>query len=168
MIIVSTIALVFSVISIIISLIIGHNQIETNKNSLKPMCHILCRDYVDDISVNLHNYGVGPMVIENITIVKKDEISETTYTKLYVALEKTNTYLKSHRMAYADFSGDIIGRPIPANSNIFLVRISPKNDEIRKIVRKELSSLTIKVCYSDVFGTKREEIKDLMWFARTI
>lgn len=63
------IALIVSICSIILGVIALAIQRDHNRKSVKPICSILRSDYEDRISVRIKNAGVGPLIVEKISVI---------------------------------------------------------------------------------------------------
>src|SRR5579862_5663252 len=61
-------ALFVSLLSIILTCLSLWMQRTHNRKTVLPIGHIVVGDYEDDIFVRLRNDGVGPLILENVTV----------------------------------------------------------------------------------------------------
>lgn len=62
-----------ALLALIVALWTGRAQRKHNRASVMPLPYISCGDYENRISVNIHNNGVGPMVISRFVAAKGGE-----------------------------------------------------------------------------------------------
>lgn len=153
--IISVGALIISDISMIFSVIFSYLQMKHNKNSVRPISAIKICDYEDCISVSIDNVGTGPLLINRLRIQKENLES----SNLISLMPKIN-------QLWTTFSNTIDGKTIPVGGKISLIELNPDNEEIKRLVRRELSKITIYLEYTDIYNTKFNDKQELNFFGR--
>lgn len=149
-------AFVLSIISIIISIVFQMKQEKHNKNTLKPISSIKFNDYENQIMVKIENVGTGPLIIK--TLVFKREPNE--YKDALIS------FMPNIPQPWSTFTNTVNGWTIPAGGNLILLKLNPKDDEIRNLVRKSLSNIVLQLDYTDVYHTKFKDERSLAFFGR--
>jgi hypothetical protein len=161
-------ALVVSTISIILAIFNMTTQRTHNRKSLMPIGHVRLGDFDNRIFVELHNDGIGPMLIEHMVVSKNRGWSkkQASFTGLVPALPPG--------IHWSTFVTDVSGRALSAGKNIVILMLEgDSTDEgflaARQSVRQALADLRIVVRYRDIYGHKMPPAKrDLNWFAGNI
>jgi hypothetical protein len=161
-------AVLISVFSLIVTVSSIYFQNRHNRISVMPIGFISISDYEDFSKVQLCNYGVGPMMIKRLTVMKIGSIEV-----LESALINCVTDLPDHYV-WRDFVENIDGRVVPANGQIVLLHYQVTesdlvSEKIRDQIRKDLAELSITVEYTDVYGRKMvNAYRSLKWFGRNL
>ena len=67
---------------------------------------------------------------------------------------------------WSTFTGNVDGTTIPVGGQLILLRLYPESDEIKTLVRKELSTMTVYLEYTDIYNTKFQDKRLLDFFGR--
>lgn len=131
-----------------------------NVKSVKPLCQIDLGDYKDKIYVYIKNCGVGPMIIDKITFTKAGQ----HFSAISDCLE-----LDPKTYEHVEISDANIKAVTP---NSFLVvfekNIENLTDEDVNQTKKQLTHISVKVNYRDIYDNKFIFEKNLKWFTRYI
>src|ERR1700683_261875 len=146
-------ALLVSTVSIILAIFNMTTQRTHNRKSLMPIAHVRLGDYENRLFVELHNDGIGPMLIDNIAVSKSRGWSkkQASFMGLVPALPTG--------ILWTNFVTDLSGRALPAGEDFTsMLGEGDSSDQkflaARQIVRQALSDLQIVVKYSDIYGRK--------------
>lgn len=161
-------ALVVSTISILLAIFNMTTQRTHNRKSLMPIAHVRFGDYDNRIFVQLHNDGIGPMLIDNIVVSKNRGWSkkQASFLGLVPALPPG--------ILWSTFVTDLSGRALSAGKDITILLLEgdPSDQKFlaaRQSVRQALSDLQIVVKYRDIYGHKMPVTKrNLDWFASNV
>lgn len=156
----SVFAVIVSIISIIFTVIFSIQQIKHNKNSVRPIAAIQCSDYENLISVSIRNVGTGPLTVDKLTCKYKDNIENSTLIDLLQLL------IPNINQNWDDYVENIDGWTIPVCDKITLIRITPRNDDVKTKLRKILKDVTIYIDYHDIYETKFQNERKLDFFGR--
>jgi len=156
---------VVSTISIILAIFNMTTQRTHNRKSLMPIAHVRLGDYENRLFVELHNDGIGPMLIDTIAVSKSRGWSKkhASFLGLVPALPPG--------ILWSTFVTDLSGRALSAGKDIVILLLEddPSNQNFlaaRQSVRQALSDLQIVVKYRDIYGRKMPPTKrHLDWFA---
>lgn len=148
-------AIFVSIVSIVITVIFSVFQHKHNKNSVKPISSIRVSDYEDLLSVKIENVGTGPLIIDEL-LCKNDHCESSNLISMMPSIEQS----------WTTFLADVNGWTIPVSGKITLISISPKTDNTRTLVRKELSKITVYIEYRDIYNTKFHDERTLNFFGR--
>lgn len=151
----SFLAVIVSVISVCFTYKSNKNQIEHNKNSVKPLSSIKVSDYEDRIAVSIFNHGTGPLLVIKM-IAKNNSIESNKLIDLMPYISQN----------WTTFSGEIDGIKIPVGGGVTLIELNPSTDDVKKIVREHLKDITICLEYKDIYGTEFKDQKKLDFFGR--
>ncbi len=151
----SFLAVIVSVISVCFTYKSNKNQIEHNKNSVKPLSSIKVSDYEDRIAVSIFNHGTGPLLVIKM-IAKNNSIESNKLIDLMPYISQN----------WTTFSGEIDGIKIPVGGGVTLIELNPSTDDVKKIVREHLKDITIYLEYKDIYGTEFKDQKKLDFFGR--
>jgi hypothetical protein len=161
-------ALIVSTISILLALFNMTTQRTHNRKSLMPIAHVRLGDYESRIFVQLHNDGIGPMLIDTIVVSKSRGRSkkQTSFMGFVPALPPG--------ILWTNFVTHLSGRALPAGKDITILLLEgdPSDQKFlaaRQSVRQALSDLQIVVKYRDIYGRKMPPAKrKLDWFASNV
>jgi hypothetical protein len=161
-------ALVVSTISIFLAIFNMTTQRTHNRKSLMPIAHVRLGDYENRLFVELHNDGIGPMLIDTIAVSKSRGWSKkhASFSGLVPALPPG--------ILWSTFVTDLSGRALSAGKDIVILLLEGDASDqnflaARQSVRKALADLQIVVKYRDIYGQKMPPAKrNLDWFASNI
>ena len=146
---------IISVISVCFTYKSNKNQMEHNKNSVKPISSIKVNDYEDKLAVKIYNYGTGPLIIKKM-VAKNDEMQS----------DKLLDFMPEINQHWSTFVGTIDGSKIPVNGCITLIELNPENEETKMAIRKYLKDITIYLEYTDIYSTSFTDQRKLDFFGR--
>jgi hypothetical protein len=146
-----------SIISMFFTVMFSKQQIRHNKNSVRPICTIKFKDYEQDIAVSIANVGTGPLTIKEIVCDDKDRKAPT----LLALMPRIDQY-------WATYTEDMTGWTIPVGGESVLIGLKPESDAVKTQVRYTLAKISIRVVYSDIYGTEFEERRNLDFFGRLL
>ena len=148
-------AVIISVISVCFTYKSNKNQMEHNRNSVKPISSIKVLDYENKIAVKIFNYGTGPLIIKDMIVKNETEESD----RLLALMPNIN-------QSWTTFTGSVNGSKIPVDGCITLIELNPKNEETKTSVRMALKDITIYLEYTDIYSTTFTDSKKLDFFGR--
>lgn len=151
----SVFAVVISVVSMIFTIIFSFFQIKHNKNSVRPISAIKVNDYENHISVRIDNVGTGPLLIKRL-VLKNDVQESSTLISMMPEIDQL----------WTTFTEAIDGWTIPVGGKIILLELHPQSDNVKNLIRRELSQITIFLEYTDVYATKFYDKRALDFFGR--
>lgn len=157
MVITSVCAIIISIISMTFTVIFSILQVKHNKNSVRPISAIKFNDYENNIEVKIGNVGTGPLIIRRL--VFRNSVSESS--ALISMMPNIN-------QLWDTFTETADGWTIPAGGQLIILKICPKTDEVRKLIRKELSAITAFIEYTDIYNTKFYDERSLAFFGRLL
>lgn len=67
---------------------------------------------------------------------------------------------------WTTFTESVDGRTIPVGSHLILLQLHPENEEIKSLIRKELSKITVTLEYADIYNTHFQDKRSLDFFGR--
>jgi hypothetical protein len=152
-------AVFVSSISVIIAVKKKKKQVEYNKKSIKPICSIYLTDNDNFISVNIENNGLGPAKIKDFTCTCDDGSKAET---LYDLLPEELKHEVFHEIVRR--KPDIL--VISANEKLYLICITPKNDETRQKFRNFLKNVTLYITYTDLYEEEYNFKRKLDFFGK--
>lgn len=152
----SVFAVFISIISIIFTVIFSIQQIKHNKNSVKPISAIKLSDYEDILAVKLENVGTGPLTIKKL-VFKNESHESSTLISMMPPINQL----------WATFSESVDGWTIPVGGQITFLKLHPRNEETKSLIRKSLSQITITLEYTDIYNTKFQDNRSLDFFGRS-
>ncbi|WP_338875019.1 hypothetical protein WBJ53_05320 [Spirosoma sp. SC4-14] len=130
-----------------------------NEKSLKPLGQIDFRDRQDQLYIRVSNNGVGPMILDRLWFIKDG--------KRYATIEEC---LHLDRRSYSRLDGhESVRKVILPNSSltIFEASLAPQENETAlNHVRDQLSPITLKVEFHDIYDNKMSIERDFQWFNR--
>jgi hypothetical protein len=163
--IIAGIAVGISFLSTLLALLAVYLQREHNRVSVKPLPDLIFGDYENEILVEIHNHGLGPMIMVRVEILNNDTVLADNLIDLMPDLPKG--------MNWDDFVKNLKDRILAPGEEKTLVELtgSEKNKtfiSFRDKVRKTLAPLTVKVYYKGIYDKKvRIFEKSLDWFGRS-
>ncbi|MVM32449.1 hypothetical protein GO755_20560 [Spirosoma sp. HMF4905] len=128
-----------------------------NEKSLKPLGQIDLEDRQGHIYVRVTNNGLGPMIVDRL-IFQKDG-------KSYTAIEGC---LELDSRSYTRISvNESVRKVILPNGHlvIFDTRLEASEGDAQR-VRQQLSLITLKVEFHDIYDNKMTIERNFQWFAR--
>jgi hypothetical protein len=133
-----------------------------NRKSLLPIGYFSIGDYEERIFVRLHNDGVGPLIIDKISVSSietKEEIGAAVID------------LMPDGIIWETFVKDIRSRALRPGKEISLISLlgdanDPNFKLCRDQVRIALGKILVKVEFHSVYDEKFSSERSLVWFAR--
>ena len=129
-----------------------------NEKSLKPLGQISLDDRSHTISVRLYNNGLGPLIVDRLTFIRGDNV----YSSLKDCLDLDP---KSYDHVSMD---DLPKRVILANSCLTIFEKGLENDTEAERIRKQLTTITLKVEGRDIYDNKITIERNFKWFSRYV
>jgi len=160
-------ALFVSLLSIFLTSLNLWMQRTHNRKTVLPIGHITVGDYEDDIFVRLRNDGVGPLIVDELSVFKTDDKANSKNAIIDFMPDLPGDLL------WTTFVRDIKGRALLPQGHISLIefkRQPPNKDfeSMKEIVRRELSTLCVAVMCRNIYDDKMPLIvRRLDWFGRT-
>lgn len=151
----SIFAVIISIISMIFTVVFSFQQLKHNKNSVKPISAIKFSDYEDELAVKLENVGTGPLTIKKL-VFKNESQESSNLISMMPPIDQL----------WATFTESVDGWTIPVGGQLIFLKLHPESDEIKSLVRKELSKITIYLEYMDIYNTKFQDRRSLDFFCR--
>lgn len=151
----SVCAVLISIISIILTIIFSKLQIKHNVNSVRPISAIKFNDYEDEIAVKIQNVGTGPLLIKKLIFKNSFEESSTLIEMMPNINQPWSTYTEC-----------VDGWTIPVGGQLIILRLYPATNEVKTLVRKKLSPITVYLEYSDIYNNKFYDERSLNFFSR--
>lgn len=148
-------AVVISIISMIFTVIFSMQQLKHNKNSVRPISAIKINDYENRISVKLENVGTGPLTIKKLRFKNHLQESSTLISMMPDIGQLWNTFTES-----------VDGWTIPVGRQIIFLELCPESDDIKTLIRNELSKITVFLEYTDIYNTEFQDKRSLDFFGR--
>ena len=127
-----------------------------NRHSVRPIAEIHTCDYEDDVSVSLRNVGTGPLTIKSFVCTNGQIKSESLVKVVNL----------SHDVAYTTFEEELLGRTLPPNESIVLIRLNSNENPRIQQLRKELGNISIQLEYEDIYEKTFAVTKNLTYFKR--
>jgi hypothetical protein len=138
-----------------------------NRNSVLPIPFIDFGDYENKLSVALRNVGVGPLIIEKLTVSNSRTGAEGGSVVEFMP--------DLPDLMWSEFvQDDISGRPIAPGEELLMLELSappgnnPLNSAHKAAVRTSLSELTMTVVVKDIYGKRKKCTRAFDWFARLL
>ena len=130
-----------------------------NIKSLRPLGQIDLRDRENQIYIRVSNNGMGPMIIDRLLFVKEG--------KTYTTIEECLTLA---RQSYSAISVNESVRKVilpHAFLPVFEAHLAEHEEEAAlDLVRDQLSPITLKVYFRDIYDNKMSVERDFRWFLR--
>lgn len=130
-----------------------------NAKSLRPLGQVDLRDRNRQLAVWVANNGMGPMIIDRITFFKEGNSS----TNIEECLQLDARAYR--RIPISELTKKVV---LPnASFEVFAAELEEHEGETEMTnVRKQLSPITVKVEYRDIYGYKFTLKRNLDWFSR--
>ena len=152
-------ALIVSFLTACVIAYTAYIQREHNRLSVRPIASISLANYENRVGVYLKNNGLGPLKVEDFTVISNDG-------------KKTESIIKQmpEGILWTTFSGNIQGYTLDRGKSFDLLELSGDENDPgficdRNKVRKKLSTLKLTVRYSDLYGQEQEPVtRSLTWF----
>ena len=160
-------ALAISFLSIVLTTLNLWMQRTHNRKSVLPIGHIAVGDYEEDVFVRLRNDGIGPMIIEDVTVYRTNKPGDSKNSIIDFMPELPGEY------AWATFLRDIIGRAVSPQDQLTLIELKgePTHEDFeasKNIVRRVLSELSVTVSCKNIYNERMPTIsRRLDWFGRS-
>lgn len=151
----SVCAVLISIISMFFTIIFSLFQIKHNKNSVKPISAIKFGDYENELTIKIENVGTGPLTIKKL-LFKNDSQESSTLISMMPPINQL----------WTTFTESVDGWTIPVGSHLILLQLHPENEEIKSLIRKELSKITVTLEYADIYNTHFQDKRSLNFFGR--
>lgn len=158
-IIVSIMAIISAICTMILSLIFGLSQRRHNRANLRPIVCIKTGNYQNHLFVNLVNMGTGPLYIKSFKCYNGCDVRDSLISMMPNIGRPWDTFW------YDSLDNQVIA----ANDKIRLIELTlDYNDKYtRELIRNALSSVKIEIEYTDAFGTKFDKyVKSLETFTK--
>lgn len=156
-------ALLFSAISVWISVWSARTQRKHNELSVRPLAEVTVADYENSLRVKLRNNGSGPMIVSEVTVTDGSSAKN--------CLIEWMPELPAERL-WTNFTHALRQRTLQAGAEIVLLELTeqegePNFDECRDLIRRHLAPLSVNVEYTDIYGSTMPPCKkSLSWFGR--
>jgi len=153
---ITAIASIFiSITALVATIVFSLLQNIHNRNSVRPLCSIIAKDFKNCLSVRIESNGAGPLTIISFKCSKPLKNSETLIELLPEVGQDYETFVRR-----------LTGRTMSAGAQIKLFEIIPQNDEIRAKLRTALKDIKIHMVYADIYKKKFVCEKYLDFFNR--
>lgn len=155
-------ALIVSGLSVYLTLRSTSLQKQHNELAVRPVYWINLRDYETELSVAIENNGTGPMIFKELKVTRNG-FNETKNNVIDWIKTETD---------WNTFVSIFDGRSLSPNKSLCILRLKgDPNDHgfanVRDLVRKELSELTITFRYTDIYKNEMPTFnRRLDWFSR--
>lgn len=152
-------AIIISVLALLATFYQLYLQRVHNEKSLKPLGQVDLRDRNNQVSVSIANNGMGPMIIDRITFFKEGHC----YTNLEDCLSLAPRSYR--RIPINELAKKVV---LPGMLfEVFAAELAPNEEQIEmENVRQQLSFITLKVAYRDIYNNTFKRERNLDWFAR--
>lgn len=152
-------AITLSVLALLATFYQLYLQRVHNEKSLTPLGQIDLRDRNNQILVSVANNGMGPMIIDRITFFKEGK----SYVNIQDCLNLPSRSYK--RIPVNEFIRKVV---LPnAALDVFATEFEQHEQEAEIAnVRKQLTPITLKVDYHDIYENKFTLERNLEWFSR--
>ena len=150
-------AVIISTLSLVLTIVTSSLQIRHNKNSIKPIADIRVQDYENMIAIRIENVGTGPLVVKKLRFIRDNDNRE--YSSLIEMMPSINE-------PWVTFFEEADGWKIPVDRKIDLIELNPLLEKTKESVRRALSTITVLLTYTDVYGTVYKDSRKLDFFGR--
>lgn len=163
--IIASIAVGVSFLSTLLALWAVYLQREHNRVSVRPLPDLIFGDYENQIIVEIHNNGLGPMILVGVEILKDNTVLADNLIDLMPSLPKG--------MRWDDFVKNLKNRVLAPGEEKTLIELSGNEKSktfvnFRDKVRETLAPLTVKVYYKGIYDKKSRIFEQsLDWFGRS-
>jgi hypothetical protein len=161
--VVAAIALIVAAISIFLSWRTLLIQKRHNQLSVKPLPFIAVADYEHRLWVKLVNNGSGPLIVKTTKVTDTNKCCEGVISFM-PTMPST--------LAWKSFTSGMRDRSLLPGKELFFIDLEgnpsdPAYIAFRDQCRNSLSTLSVTISYTDIYGDKFEPaIRQLDWFAR--
>lgn len=132
-----------------------------NEKSLKPLGQIDFLDQNRQLTLWVTNNGMGPMIIDKLTFFKEGN----SYTNIEDCLQLDN---RSYRRIFISKSVKKVVLP-HAYLEVFATEFEQHEEEAQiENARKQLTPITLKVDYRDIYENNFTLERNLEWFSRHV
>jgi len=158
---------VIATAAVVVSIAAMRGQQRHNRNSVLPIPFIEFGDYENDISVALRNVGVGPFIIEELTVSNSRTGAEKGSVVEF--MPDLPDLIWTEFVQY-----EIVGRPVAPGEELLMLQLSqgagnnPLNNAHKTAIRAALSELTMAVVVKDIYGQRIPYTRSFDWFARLL
>lgn len=153
-------AVLVSVISLFVGVSTLSTQRRHNKLSLRPIAHFSKGDYDDLIFISLKNNGVGPLIIDEFSVVNRGGVFKRLIDSFgCLAVE----------VVWDGFADNIDGRVLAPGDEFVLVKVSfdSSQRDLRALIRSTLATTVLLLAYRSIYEEMQPPITfRLEWFAR--
>lgn len=154
-------AIIISVLALLATFYQLYLQRVHNEKSLKPLGQVDLLDQNRQLTLWVANNGMGPMIIDRLTFF----LEGNAYTNIDDCLHLAP---RSYRRILINKSVKKIILP-DAYLEVFATEFDPHEDEGQiENVRKQLTPITLKVEYRDIYENKFILERNLDWFSRHV
>lgn len=129
-----------------------------NEKSLKPLGQIELGDNKKRLYVHIQNNGLGPLIVDKLVFINNG----IQYGSISDCLELN---AKSYWHTFIDSTLKKVIQP-DSFLVVFEKNIENLSDEEIDQIRKQLSPITLKLYYRDIYDNKFSFEKNLLWFSR--
>jgi len=154
-------AIIISMLALFATLYEAYLQRTHNRKSVRPLIQIDLGDHENKLYVYIRNNGLGPMIIDKLSFTKNG----TPYAYIKDCLDIPST---SYMHVLVN---DAAKRVVLPNAHLVVFEKAfgdhAQNTEI-DLVRKQLTPITLKVNYRDIYDNKFTFVRDLNWFSRHV
>jgi hypothetical protein len=152
-------AIIISVLALLATFYQLYLQRVHNAKSLKPLGQVDLRDRNRQLAIWIANNGMGPMIIDRITFFKEGK----SYTNIEDCL---SLHARSYRRI--PISESVKKAVLPgASFEVFATEFEDHEGEAEITnARKQLTPVTLKVDYRDIYENKFTLERSLEWFSR--
>jgi hypothetical protein len=158
-------AVIASAVSLVIASISMKMQRAHYRKTVLPLGSLSLGDYENHIFVRLRNDGVGPMILEEISVhsLVDDQRVGSALIDLMPEIPEG--------LRWASFVKDISGRVFAPGKDIDLLSIKGNENDLefvdaRRRIREALLKLSVKVNYRSIYGDTSFTQRSLDWFGR--
>jgi len=142
-----------------------HNKtlLEKQSRERRPFVNVSYRDFSNEVSISLHNKGVGPLIITKYSV--RNEISGITKSSIY-------EFIEDLPFSFGNYTGDQTNVVLKDGETKNLLRLAGDLADTefvknRNSLRKLLGDLIITIDYNDIYDTPMPTyLKSLSWFKR--
>lgn len=151
---------------------------ERNKWTLqelaRPYADIEFHKTIDEITIEVHNCGLGPMIIRNITILDEQE-NEFSNFRALISFINTRDNVKEPNKSIARITSFKVTNnhcAIKKDDQITVLRVTPHENnletpeypEFLNRIKEKISEFKIQVEYTDMYNRKMETMSEKIEF----
>jgi hypothetical protein len=159
----SVVAVLVALFALVVSVLDHRASRDHNRRSVRPLPHINPANFENRLTVSVRNDGAGPLILR--AVQASDASGNTDHLIELVSVPPPGIFFANYWKVFGDRA------VLPGEKLILLdIRINlkdPEAVEYRDQLRQELGGLTVKVEYTDIYGTAFKAItKPLTWFVK--